>query len=119
MFYDKFIELCDKNNEKPSVLLKQLEFSSGNLKNWKNGAKVNSDILISLSRHFNVSVDCLLGLDNKPDRQEKSSALELTSIEQRLLTAFKELSHDEQMSEIGRIELMAEQAVKAKNTETA
>lgn len=51
---------------KPTPLMKELGFSPGNIKRWQNGATVNSDILIALSEHFEVSVDYLLGITDDP-----------------------------------------------------
>lgn len=60
MFYDKFIELCEERNEKPSPILKKLGLSSGNLKRWESGANVNSDTLSKLSEYFQMPVDYFL-----------------------------------------------------------
>lgn len=57
VFYKKFIYLCELNGKKPSPVLKELGLSSGNIKRWKNGASVNADTLVSMSRYFDVPVD--------------------------------------------------------------
>ena len=67
MFYERFIQLCTENSEKPTSVLKEIGVSSGNLNNWKNGTSVKSDILMQLSEHFNVSIDYLLGRTNEPN----------------------------------------------------
>lgn len=68
MFYERFVQLCAGNNEKPTTVLKKIGVSSGNLNNWKNGTSVKSDILMQLSEHFNVSVDYLLGRTDEPQK---------------------------------------------------
>lgn len=68
MFYERFVQLCDESNEKPTNVLKGIGVSSGNLNNWKNGTSVKSDILMQLSEHFNVSVDYLLGRTDEPKK---------------------------------------------------
>lgn len=35
------------------------------MQKWKNGATVNSNILMKLSEHFGVTVDYLLGIEGK------------------------------------------------------
>ena len=65
MFYERFIQLCEINNEKPTNVLRTIGISSGNLINWKKGTSVKSDILMLLSDYFNVSVDYLLGREEK------------------------------------------------------
>ncbi len=67
MYYDRFKDLCTKNAEKPTPLLKKLGLSGGNIKKWQEGATVNSDILCRMADYFNVSVDYLLGRTDKPE----------------------------------------------------
>ena len=66
MFYTRLIEICNKHMVKPTPLMKELGFSASNIRRWQNGATVNSDILIALSEHFEVSVDYLLGITDDP-----------------------------------------------------
>lgn len=61
MFYERFIQLCELNNEKPTIVLKEINISPSNVQKWRDGATVNSNILVKLSEHFGVSVDYLLG----------------------------------------------------------
>ncbi len=56
MLYKQFLELCSREGTKPTPLIKSLGLSPGNLKRWENGSRVNSDILLKLSEHFEVSV---------------------------------------------------------------
>lgn len=65
MFYERFIQLCENNNEKPTVVLKEIGISPSNMQKWKNGATVNSNILAKLSNHFGVTTDYLLGIEEK------------------------------------------------------
>lgn len=113
MFYTIFIELCDKNNIKPSNLLSELGLSTGNLQKWKNGAKVNSDILLAVSAHFGVTIDYLL------TGKEKSPYSELDEKEQRLLKYFKLLNPDEKIEIIGELKGMTRGRAESKNAETA
>lgn len=84
MFYERFIQLCENNNEKPTNVLKSIGVSSGNLNNWKNGASVKSDILIQLSEHFNVSIDYLLGKTESMNDKLSDDTLELVKMIDRL-----------------------------------
>lgn len=80
MFYERFIQLCEDNNEKPTNVLKSIGVSSGNLNNWKNGASVKSDILMQLSEHFNVSIDYLLGKTENTTIKSSNDTLELVKM---------------------------------------
>lgn len=74
MFYQTLLELCEKNKIKPTALMTKLGFSPGNVKRWEQGATVNSNILITLSQYFDVSIDYLLfGINtNEPIQNQLS-----------------------------------------------
>ena len=72
--------------------MKKLGFSAGNIKRWENGATVNSDILIALSKHFEVSVDYLLGLTDDP----KIGSDIFNKDECKLIRSYRELSEQGQ-----------------------
>ena len=59
-FLDNVLQLCEQRGEKLTPLMKQLELSPGNVQRWRDGATVNSKILMDFSNHFGVSVDFLL-----------------------------------------------------------
>lgn len=111
MFYDMFVKLCKENNEKPTPVLKRLGLSPGNLDKWKNGATVNSEVLLKLSEHFGVSTDYLL----KGIEAEKSPGSGLTEDEERVLGYYKQLSDEKHKDyikgELARL-LMAEESNK-------
>lgn len=90
MFYERFIQLCKDNNEKPTNVLKSIGVSSGNLNNWKNGTSVKSDILVQLSEHFNVTTDYLLG-------KEKNEFTKLNVAEKLLLKMFNSFSDEDKI----------------------
>lgn len=43
MFWDVFYELCNKNNTKPTPVVKELGIAHGVVTKWKNGATPNSE----------------------------------------------------------------------------
>ena len=153
MFYQQLIALCEREGVKPTPLIKSLGFSAGNIKRWENGATVNSDILLAVSKHFKVSIDYLLtgnenqttvltideqellnsyGKLNDVDKKEASARVEelatrntykeqrieptfskseiskMNTYENRLLSAFRELSYEEQIELTVRAETMVE-----------
>lgn len=99
MFYERFIQLCEENNIKPTPLLRQLGLSAGNLKNWQKGASVNSDILQKLSMHFNVSIDYLV-----TGKEITAPMEQLSENEQEMLDVFSKFNDREQIKLIGRLE---------------
>lgn len=92
MFYNIFLILCQKAGKKPTPVLKELHLSPGNLDKWKNGATVNSDVLLKISEHFGVSIDYLLtGKEN-----EKKLVSGLTENEQKILKYYEKLTEEQQ-----------------------
>ena len=100
MFYDNLKTICEEKGVKITPIVAECGGAKGSISNWKNGASPNSDIVARLSVRLNVSSDRLIF--------GKEKAVELSSAENRLLSAFKKLPTDEQMIEIGRVEHMAE-----------
>lgn len=66
MFYDKFIQLCELHNEKPTPLLNKLGISSTNLKRWKNGSNISWDTIKTLSDYFQVQENYFYDVDDEP-----------------------------------------------------
>lgn len=111
MFYDQFILLCRKYNEKPTPLLQKLKLSPGNLKRWKEGASVNSDILLLMAEYFHVSVDYLLTGKENLGESSSFSAISLTDDELRLLQNYRILTDIEKGELLGRAAYMAEHSI--------
>lgn len=60
MFWERFYELCCRNNIKPNPLGKILGISSGVITKWKYGSLPTADALLKIADYFNVSVDYLV-----------------------------------------------------------
>ena len=67
-FWNRFSELCDAKNITPNRAMLDTGLNTGNPSFWKNGRIPSSKILNTLAEYFNVSVDYLLGGEEK--RQE-------------------------------------------------
>ncbi|MCM1231097.1 MAG: helix-turn-helix domain-containing protein [Ruminococcus flavefaciens] len=96
MFYERFLQICEQNNEKPTQVLKAIGASSGNLSNWKNGGAVKSDILLQLSKHFNVSTDYLLG-------KEELKTVPIDPMTQILIAHFSKLSPQDKIDFLNEV----------------
>lgn len=70
MFYERFIEICNSFNVKPTPVLKELNISPGNLKRWEGGATINADTLSKIANYFNVSADYFLIEETDPKEIE-------------------------------------------------
>lgn len=66
MFWERFENLCNKQNIKPNPLAKNIGISSGSVSKWKAGGTPNGESLLTIANHFNCSIDYLLGRTNNP-----------------------------------------------------
>ncbi len=89
-FLDNILHLCEQKGEKLTPLMKQLNLSPGNVQRWRDGATVNSEILLKFSDHFKVSVDFLLtGREYIHANEYKNQNISLE--ERELLSMFRSL----------------------------
>lgn len=104
MFYDNLKYICDKKGLKITPIVAECGGAKGSISNWKGGAVPNSEIVAKLSVRLNVSTDFLIF------GKEKSSSIELTSDEQKLLNQYIKLSALDKGRILERTEILAEQA---------
>ena len=93
MFYEKYIELCDKTREKPYKLAVELGAKNNAVvAQWKKGAVPRMAMLEKIADHFGVTIDYLItGEDKRPALFENM----LIHGEQKQLAGNGELSADE------------------------
>ena len=80
MFYDVFIELCNKKGVKPGRVAEECGINRSNVSLWKSrGYTPRSEALNKLAAYFGVSVDYLLGNEEKenPTTTEKNGLEDL------------------------------------------
>ena len=73
MFWDRFYQLCIKQNTKPNPVAKDLGISSGVLTKWKSGGIPNGETLTKIADYFDVSVDYLLERTDESDLSTKKT----------------------------------------------
>lgn len=74
MFYDVYIELCHNNGKSPSAVAQELGINKSNVSNWKNnGYTPRGAVLNKIAEYFGVSVDYLLGKEQKEKPTESVS----------------------------------------------
>lgn len=77
MFYDKFIDLCNKKGVKPSRVAIETGFNKGSISSWKKNAELGKDvkptteILEKIAEYFDVTVDELLGNEKNLTEDDK------------------------------------------------
>jgi len=95
LFYEQFLNLCEKNGIKPTALLVQLGMSKGSLSNWKSGKLPSGDALVRFSEHFGVSLDYLIYGSDRNSRVSKE--------DQEWLTLIHRLPEDAQLEFKGEL----------------
>ena len=71
MFYDKFIELCEKSHISPSKAAAEIGFDRSSVTKWKNGGFTpRQEILVKTAEYFKVTVDYLIGNDTAESRED-------------------------------------------------
>lgn len=97
MFYEIFINLCNKKGLSPTAILQKLGVSTSKLTAWKKGSLPSASMLILISEFFEVSIDYLLtGKENKETK--------LTPDEQELLKIYGKLANEEKKEAVKRVE---------------
>lgn len=61
VFYEKYLELCQRKNKKPTSVALEIGISRGAVTNWKKGGIPNDITLKKIAEYFNVTINCLLG----------------------------------------------------------
>lgn len=64
MFFEIFLELCQKRGKSPSAVAKDLKIASGTVTEWKKGRIPQNATLLKLADYFGASVDYLLGKED-------------------------------------------------------
>ena len=104
----RLFEIMKEKDIKANKLSEIIKVSTGNISDWKSGRSTpSSEKLILLAQFFNVTTDYLLGLDEEPNKHS-SSRENLSEQEVRMLKAFRNLTPEDRLIEIGRAEGIAE-----------
>lgn len=115
MFYDVYIELCHNNGKSPSAVAQELGINKSNVSNWKNnGYTPRGAVLNKIAEYFSVSVDYLLGKEQKETPAESGErTLTFDDFTYAMHEASKNLSERDKQILLG----MAEQLKKSKGKE--
>lgn len=96
MFFDIFIDLCNKKGVSRTSAAKEMGLSNSITTKWKNtGATPGGETLDKVAAYFNVSTDYLLG---KEEKENSPSEFVLTEGEKKLILLFRKLPADLQES---------------------
>lgn len=93
MFYNKFVQLCQENGISPSKAATLIGFNRSSVSMWKaQGYTPRREILVKIANYFNVSVDYLLGEEDKNKKTTDNDGL--SEEEKELLDWFNRVPAD-------------------------
>ena len=98
MFWDIFVSLCAKSGASPNGVAKEIGASSGSVTTWKQGRTPHNSTLIKIANYFGVSVDYLLG---KEEKEKPAEIGELSEGEAIWLDAYRRLPQDARNAILG------------------
>lgn len=75
-FWDRFTELCDLNGTTPNAVMLKTGLNTGNPTAWRNGRIPGTKTAKAIAEHFGVSVDYLLGADQKEKAPATGASVE-------------------------------------------
>lgn len=87
MFWESFVELCNKRKKTPSQVVKELDIAAGSVTKWKNGSVPRGETLRKLAWYFGVSVDELM---TSPAPVTDAQHLDLTQRETNLIQRYRQ-----------------------------
>lgn len=94
MFYDRFKSLCEANRVSCKKAVMDIGLSNSIATKWKKtGATPNGDTLLKIAAFFKISVEELLGEENKP----APDGGELTETQREAIELIMKMS-DEQLN---------------------
>lgn len=99
MFWKKFYLLCEQKNTSPSKVVSELKIATGSVTKWKNGSTPNGKTLQKLADYFDVTVDYLLGKEQKEentlDHLNQLPSFDMTEDEREILSCYRRLSQEQ------------------------
>lgn len=84
MFYDNICAICKELGTSPTKVLRECGFSTGNISKWKNGSVPNTDLVVAIAKHLNISIDYLMTMQNHPETVLTQSEREWLDIISRI-----------------------------------
>lgn len=83
MFWDNFVNQCEKIEKSPTVVVEDLGFKRSAVTSWKNGALPQVKNRKKIADYFGISVEELMGTKKEPAGQgelDDESMVELTEL---------------------------------------
>lgn len=95
VFYDKFVELCERANVTRTKACTDCDLSRTAWRKWMEGGTPNGVAVSRFAEYFGVSVDYLLGAETKKEPSTDNGE-KLSAAEAELLELFRRVPEDQQ-----------------------
>ena len=106
MFYDIFVQLCNKRGVKPSRVAIDLDLSKATATKWKNGSVPTGETLQKLADYFGVSVDYLLNEETKKSPAEAEDKITFDDFTYAMYNHSADLTEEEKKMLLEMAEFM-------------
>lgn len=108
--YNRIESLCKENNESITTMCKESGASRASLSDLKVGRKqsLSAETLSKIAAHFGVSVDYLLGKENKKAPTVSDERIDMSDVDVAFYGNYKELSDDDQKTIRDMVRVMRE-----------
>ena len=100
-FFDIYRKLCLQIGKAPNTVAKELSITSGTVTGWKQGRVPQNATLRKIANYFGVSVDYLLGHEEKekPAANDGSGLLE-KELDQELIRLLCQLDSEQDIARV-------------------
>ena len=117
--YNRIENLCKENNESITTMCKESGASRASLSDLKVGRKqsLSAETLSKIAAHFGVSVDYLLGKENKKAPTTSGEHIDMSDIDIAFYGNYKELSDDDQKTIRDMVRVMRERRANQETSE--
>lgn len=106
MFYDIYLNLCNKMNKAPSRVAIEIGLNKSTVSVWKKGAIPSGETLQKLADYFGVSVDYLLNEETKKSPAEAEDKITFDDFTYAMYNHSADLTEEEKKMLLEMAEFM-------------
>ena len=97
MFFETYNQLCKNIGKSANKVAKELSIASGTVSEWKKGRAPQNSTLLKIAQYFNVSVDYLLGTEQKNTSNTETSVegIDSTQSEEEIIKLLRKMDKEQ------------------------
>ena len=105
MFWNRYVDLCNSQNNSPNAVAAKLGFSNASTTHWKHGATPRDSSLSKIAKYFGVTVEYLKG----ESEAKNPAADEGNGIEEELIKLFSRIPAESKKEAMNYLRYLADQ----------